>query len=41
MPKRNFFDISQADWIKACKKLGLRVETKRGKGSHYNLALIR
>lgn len=34
MPKRNFSDISQSDWIRACKKLGLRVETKRGKGSH-------
>lgn len=34
MPKKSFSDISQKDWIKACCKLGLTVETKRGKGSH-------
>ncbi|PJE65339.1 hypothetical protein COU91_02205 [Candidatus Saccharibacteria bacterium CG10_big_fil_rev_8_21_14_0_10_47_8] len=28
------FDQSQKDWAKACKRLGLNVDTKRGKGSH-------
>lgn len=27
-------DITQKDWIRACRKLGLNVETKFGKGSH-------
>lgn len=34
MPKRSFSDISQNDWMRACKKLGLIVNTKYGKGSH-------
>ena len=34
MPSRSFSDISQFQWIKACTKLGLIVETKHGKGSH-------
>ena len=34
MPSRSFSDISQSQWIKACTKLGLIVETKHGKGSH-------
>lgn len=34
MPNRSFSDISQKQWIKACKKLGLEVETRSGKGSH-------
>ncbi len=28
------FNQKQRDWIKACKKLGLEVNTKSGKGSH-------
>lgn len=31
---RSFSDIRQKDWIKACKKLGLKVDCSRGKGSH-------
>ena len=27
-------DLKQADWIKACKKLGLEISLKSGKGSH-------
>ena len=34
MPSRSFSDITQAKWRKACLKLGLIVEMKRGKGSH-------
>lgn len=34
MPSRSFSDITQSEWIKACAKLGLTVETKHGKGSH-------
>jgi len=34
MPSRSFSDISQKQWIKACKKLGLQIESKSGKGSH-------
>ena len=34
MPSRSFSDISQSQWIKACTKLGLIIETKHGKGSH-------
>ena len=30
----NFSDLTQKDWIKACNKLGLIVNQKRGKGSH-------
>ena len=28
------FSQTQKDWIRACKKLGLEVNLKRGKGSH-------
>ena len=34
-------DLTQQQWIKACKKLGLVVDTSKGKGSHarvYNPA---
>jgi hypothetical protein len=31
---RSLSDIKQADWIRACKKLDLEVNTKSGKGSH-------
>ena len=34
MPSRSFSDIKQSQWIKACHKLGLIVESKHGKGSH-------
>ena len=34
MPSRSFSDITQSQWIKACTKLGLIIETKHGKGSH-------
>lgn len=34
MPSRSFSDIKQSQWIKACKKLGLVVDTQSGKGSH-------
>jgi predicted RNA binding protein YcfA (HicA-like mRNA interferase family) len=34
MPSRSFSDITQSQWIKACTKLGLVIETKHGKGSH-------
>lgn len=34
MPSRSFSDITQSQWIKACHKLGLVVESKHGKGSH-------
>jgi len=34
MPSRSFSDITQSQWIKACTKLGLIVESKHGKGSH-------
>jgi predicted RNA binding protein YcfA (HicA-like mRNA interferase family) len=34
MPVGNFSDITQKDWIKACKSLGLEVDSSRGKGSH-------
>ena len=34
MPNRGFSDLKQKDWIKACERLGLIVETNRGKGSH-------
>lgn len=26
--------LNQKQWLKACKKLGLEVDTKSGKGSH-------
>lgn len=31
---RSLSDIKQKDWIRACKKLGLEVSKKSGKGSH-------
>ncbi len=34
MPSESLADITQKDWIRACLKLGLRVDTKHGKGSH-------
>lgn len=34
MSSHSFSDITQAQWKKACKKLGLKVEKKHGKGSH-------
>ncbi len=34
MPSESLSDIRQRDWIIACGKLGLRVETNHGKGSH-------
>ena len=30
-------DISQRQWLKACRKLGLKVDTKKGKGSHARI----
>ena len=27
-------DIRQKDWIRACRKLGIDVDTRHGKGSH-------
>lgn len=37
MSSRSFSDITQAQWIKACRKLGLIVETHFGKGSHVRV----
>lgn len=34
MPSESLADIKQNDWIRACRNLGLQVETRRGKGSH-------
>lgn len=34
MPSESLADIKQRDWIRACCKLGLHVETNRGKGGH-------
>ncbi|KKW37135.1 MAG: hypothetical protein UY81_C0003G0015 [Candidatus Giovannonibacteria bacterium GW2011_GWA2_53_7] len=34
MPKRSLADVRQKDWIRACHKLGLLVETQHGKGGH-------
>jgi predicted RNA binding protein YcfA (HicA-like mRNA interferase family) len=34
MPKRSFSDLTQGDWIHACRRLGLTVDTRGGKGSH-------
>lgn len=31
---RSLSDIKQKDWIRACKKLGLEVNKRAGKGSH-------
>jgi len=30
----SFSDVTQSDWGRACRRLGLIVETKREKGSH-------
>ena len=34
MSNRSLSDLQQRDWIRACQKLGLIVETSHGKGSH-------
>ncbi len=34
MPNRSFSNITQAQWKRACFKLGLTVNEKSGKGSH-------
>lgn len=34
MSSRSFSDIKQADWIRACKKLGFVINSGFGKGSH-------
>ncbi|MBI2444740.1 MAG: hypothetical protein HYV42_05910 [Candidatus Magasanikbacteria bacterium] len=34
MSSRSFSDVTQADWIRACRKLGLTIQTHAGKGSH-------
>lgn len=34
MPSESLSDVKQSDWIRACHKLGLIVDTKHGKGSH-------
>lgn len=31
---RSLSDIKQKDWVKACKRLGLEVNKRAGKGSH-------
>jgi predicted RNA binding protein YcfA (HicA-like mRNA interferase family) len=38
MPSRSFSDITQAQWARACRKLGLVVETAFGKGSHIRVS---
>ena len=30
-------DLTQKQWLKACKKLGLTVDVKSGKGSHARI----
>lgn len=30
-------DLTQKQWIKACKKLGLEIDKKSGKGSHVRV----
>jgi predicted RNA binding protein YcfA (HicA-like mRNA interferase family) len=30
-------NLKQKDWMKACKRLGLTVNTKSGKGSHIKV----
>ena len=34
MPSRSLADLTQKDWIRACERLGLLVQTNHGKGSH-------
>lgn len=31
----SFSNIKQRHWVSACGRLGLEVDKKRGKGSHY------
>lgn len=38
MPSRSFSDITQAQWARACRKLGLIVEVGFGKGSHIRVS---
>lgn len=33
----NLTNTSQKDWCKACKRLGLKIDKKKGKGSHYRV----
>ncbi|MBI5077366.1 hypothetical protein HZB94_03215 [Candidatus Falkowbacteria bacterium] len=37
MSSRSFSDITQSQWIKACRKLGLIVDFSSGKGSHVRV----
>lgn len=37
MSSRSFSDITQSQWIKACRKLGLIVNCEFGKGSHARI----
>lgn len=37
MSSRSFSDITQSQWIKACRKLGLTVDYGFGKGSHIRI----
>lgn len=30
----NITNLTQKDWLKACKRLGMEIDTKSGKGSH-------
>lgn len=30
-------NITQKNWVKACRRLGLEVDKKKGKGSHYRI----
>lgn len=30
-------NMTQKKWVKACKRLGLIVDKKKGKGSHYRI----
>lgn len=34
MPSESLSDVKQGDWIRACRKLGLEIDTRRGKGGH-------
>lgn len=31
-------DLTQKDWLNACRKLGLEVDTSKGKGSHARIS---
>lgn len=37
MSNHSLGDLTQTDWIRACKKLGLLVNTCLGKGSHVRI----